>query len=254
MRLSEIKGFENVTPFLLKFSDKREHLESLQNGNLYMNNFKYFIELEKKTGIKGMGDMFEVANVLNNIKLSFYDYETNEFLFEADAKRMHFRFDETVYKPVFCLFALGSDMLEVVNEGENFIDTKIIFSEEQKERILKEFGRYVLVIPWKLFMDNVFKSFRENGYVAIGDFVRYSNYSVNYSKRIEAFINQTAEMFFWKDSYFEHQREFRIVILNENIETPLTVKFESIKENTMILRTQDLLSGEYGIKFHNKEN
>ncbi len=252
MRLSEIQGFEDLDLFFVKFSNEKKHLESLRDGSLYMNNLRYYVELEKKTGIKGMGDVLEASNVVNNVSLKFYHHGTDLLAFETEAKSMQIRFEETLDKPVFCLLSVKPDMLEVTKMEHNCIDAKLVFTHEQKDKILREFGNFALVIPWKPFTDKVFDALKAKGYQAVGDFVRYSDFSVNLSERMESFNKQDADMFFWKDVAFEYQREFRIVILNENIDDPLIVEFESIRDRTMLLTTEELLTGDYGIKIQSR--
>ena len=247
MRLSEIQGSENRRFFLLKFSDNKGHLEALQNGSIYMNNLKYFVDLEKETGIKGMGDLYEAANVLNDVKMSFFDHQSNEFLFDAYATKSYFRYENTLSKPVFCCFSIDNDMLFVEDINENQVKTKLVFSEDQKEKMIKEFGKYVLIIPWNEFIDRVFKAFRKNGIQAVADFVKYDDFSINSSKRLKSFTEQSLDMFFWKDKCFQYQNEFRIVVLNKDVDKNLTVVFEDINAISSIVRTEKLVNGDYGI-------
>lgn len=43
-----------------------EHLEFIQNGKLYMNNLKHYVELKKTTDEQGIGDIQEASYI--NIK------------------------------------------------------------------------------------------------------------------------------------------------------------------------------------------
>ena len=252
MKVSEIEGLEDLDLCFIKFSNESRDMESLRDGTLYMNNLRYFVELEKKTGIKGMGDMLEASNVVNNVNLKFYHHGTDILTFEADAKSVQVRLEEALDKPVFCLMSVKSDMFEVINENENSVDAKLVFTDEQRDKIVREFGKYALVFPWYPFTDKVFSALQAKGYRAVGDFVRYSDFGINHSERMESFNKQDAEMFFWKDTEFTYQREFRIVVLNSNVNSPLVLEFESIRDSSLLITTEDLLSGSYGINIKSK--
>lgn len=63
----------------VKFT-KEEYVNDILDGNLYMNNFKYFIDLEKKKRIKGQGDKFEAAFVTRAVDLRIIDPRTKKSL------------------------------------------------------------------------------------------------------------------------------------------------------------------------------
>lgn len=48
--------------------------------------------------------------------------------------------------------------------------------------------------------------------------VEYSDFSINMSNCMESFVNQDLSMFFQKDNFFKDQNEFRLVILNKDVE------------------------------------
>lgn len=59
--LSDYGGMlENMVVCLFKHNE-RKYLEDLRLGNIYMNNFKYFIDREKKDACKGIGDKYEAG-------------------------------------------------------------------------------------------------------------------------------------------------------------------------------------------------
>lgn len=73
-RLNSVKGFEDVS-MMVKFLDNK-YVEDLLNGKLYMNNFKYFIELEERLKKKGQGDKLEGAFVINTNNHTMLDKST----------------------------------------------------------------------------------------------------------------------------------------------------------------------------------
>ena len=52
VQLPDIQEF----PVIIKIL-KEEYVEDLLNGNLYMNNLKFFVDLEKDLGRQGVGDI-----------------------------------------------------------------------------------------------------------------------------------------------------------------------------------------------------
>lgn len=254
MKFSDVKGSETRRFFLLKFDNNKKHLESIRNGQLYMNALEYFVDLEKETGVKGMGDMLEAANVLNDIKLSFYDQETQKHIFDAFSKKSYFRFNYTLSKPVFCCFAIMNEMLNIEKIDENAIESSIVFSEEQKSKIIRDFGKYALVIPWNEFIDKLFTSFKKDGIEAVGDLVKYDDFNVNSKRRLESFNQESLDMFFWKDNYFQFQNEFRIVVLNKDIDKlhPFRYRFEHIRDVASVISTEKLLNNNFIITLNGK--
>lgn len=251
---SRLKEFFGAQPILfVKFSDNIDHLKSLQQGNLYMNNLKYFVELEEKTGIPGMGDKLEVLNVLNDVEVSFYIPGTDHLITKAKAKQANFRYEDALYKPVYCLFAITADMLVVHKETESDVELKINFTEEQKSKMSSEFGKYALVISPPCFSEKLEKTFYEKGYEFSGKYVDYIDNNVNEQRRMEAYATQDTRIFFFKDHGFKHQNEFRIVLFNKNEENAIVENISDLHDCSSLLMTQDLFADDKHIlKLHLK--
>lgn len=65
--------------YLLKFG-KREHLESLVNGNIYCSNAITFWGIEDKLKIKGQGDILEAGTRMFAQKMIMQHPETKEVI------------------------------------------------------------------------------------------------------------------------------------------------------------------------------
>ncbi|KAB7704030.1 hypothetical protein F9802_19185 [Bacillus aerolatus] len=74
-----------------------------------MNNFEYYINLEKESGKKGVGDKFEATQVFTEIGIKIYDKETDKLFLKGTSAGMQFRMNGDEKRPVYCLFALGGD-------------------------------------------------------------------------------------------------------------------------------------------------
>jgi hypothetical protein len=234
--------FGNQPVMFIKFSDNIDNLKSLQQGNLYMNNLKFFVDLEEKTGISGMGDKLETLNVINDVELSFYIPGTEQLVAKTKARKANLRYEDALYKPVFCLFAVTADMLEIYEESETEVKLKINFTNEQINKMRSEFGTHALVISPPHFSEQLEKSFNQNGYDYSGRFVEYIDTNINQQRRLEAFANQDISLFFFKDHGFKHQNEFRIVILNKDEEKAIIENIGSLTKGSILLKTEDLIN------------
>ncbi|MEH7248742.1 hypothetical protein V7114_18360, partial [Neobacillus niacini] len=118
MKISEI-GINNKESVyaLLKFTP---YIDSFLSGELYLNNLKRYIDMEKESGIKGVGDKYEASHIFNSMIFKMYDSETNELILEGESSAMDFRIDGDEKRPVFCLFAITGDLLEVVREDAEY--------------------------------------------------------------------------------------------------------------------------------------
>ncbi|PRA04838.1 MULTISPECIES: hypothetical protein [unclassified Paenibacillus] len=232
--------------FLLKFGSK-QNLESLQKGNLYMKNLKFFIELEGEKQKKGMGDASEGSLVMNDVKLTLKDPQSDEVILEFEAKRTSLRNDAILNIPVFCAMHIGEEDLEQVGEEvDGSIATRILFTEQQKEEMVNEFGDYVLVIPVTLFMQRIQDNFNKEGYeYALGP-IEYLDHSINQQFRFDEFNTGDPKLLFHKDRAFEYQKEFRLAILNQAIEDYFMPNIGDMTEFTELVKSSDLLEGNYG--------
>ena len=69
---------------LMKFGSE-ENLKKLQKGQLYMKNLQYYVDLEKTTDDEDVGDKYDGQMVLQDVKITMYDYETGAFVAQMDA-------------------------------------------------------------------------------------------------------------------------------------------------------------------------
>ncbi len=238
--------------FLLKFG-KRKNIESLQNGKLYMKNLKYFIDIEKEKAQKGMGDINEGKLVMNNIDFKLIDPKTKNILFQGYAEKAKLEIKEDHKKPVFCMSCIDFNSLEIEEETESTLVGKLIISERQKKEFINEFGDTVLLISFSDFINRITRVFKENNISFIADKVKYSDYSINYMDRLNSSIKQNEEKFFWKDIFFNYQKEFRIVILNKEVDNKFEIDIGSIKDFSKIVSAEEFLNGDFRIRINLKK-
>lgn len=237
----------------LKFSNNPEHLQQLQKGNLYMNTLRYYVNLEEQNGVPGMGDKLEALNVLNDVELSFYTPGTDELVGKATAKTANFRYEDAMYKPVFCLYALTFDMLEVVEATETSVRLRTAFSPDDLRRMENEFGSHVLICSGHVFLEFLDKSFKEKGHEYTADYAKYQDFSQNNLERIRTYAERNTELFFYKDTKFEHQKEYRIVILNQDEESHFEENIGSLEGYSTLTETSELgAKGKFEIQINFK--
>lgn len=228
----------------LKFTD---HIDSLLKGDLFMNNLQRYIDMEKESGIRGMGDRFEGAEVMSDVEIRIYDNRTGELLLQGESESVHTRLTDSEKTPVYCLFSITTDHLTIINETEEFYVTKIDFSEADKEKMISEFGEKLVMINPNAFVERVQKAFVEKGYGYRMGTVTYDDYGVNSSKRLKAYRESDSEVFFWKDKFFENQNEYRIAIKSIKTDKPIIENIGDISDIANVFNARDFFDGELEI-------
>ncbi|ASF29033.1 MULTISPECIES: hypothetical protein [Bacillus amyloliquefaciens group] len=123
---------------LLKFS-KKEYLEDLRKGKLYLNNFQYFRDVEKKERRKGQGDAYDLSLRMDNIEWDLKDPASGAILINGRGNAS-MEYKEDYQTHVFCATGITSDYLEIVEEDEATIRVKLVFPKEFKQQVLDSFG------------------------------------------------------------------------------------------------------------------
>ncbi len=250
MMLSEIDEYKGHLFGLVKFT---QYIDSLKSGNLYMNNLKYYIDLEKRTGIKGMGDKLEASHVVSEGTFKVYEQDTKNLVFEGIASSMTFRLNADEQVPVYCMYAVDGNVLEVIDEEDDFYTTKFKISNNQIESLVSEFGDKMLFINPKPFLERVVSAFEEKGYSYKAAKVNYDNYEVNNTTRIDSYKKMNNDIFFWKDEYFKSQNEYRIVITDLMIDKPLEINIGQINDISKEIKISDFFSDRFEIKIRKQK-
>ncbi|URJ65679.3 hypothetical protein [Paenibacillus polymyxa] len=242
----------NRKPMLfIKFGQK-EHLESLQKGNLYLNNLDYFIQMEKKNNKKGMGDKSEASLMLTNVSIKFFHHDTHELAFTFDSAKTSLRMDEVLTKPVFCIMWVAAEDFEVIKEDENEVEAVLSFDAEQQKEMLSEFGDHALVIEAARFIEALERTLDQMELCCATGKIDYINYSTNKNAHLPELMNNDLSVYFKKDHSLSYQKEFRAVILNKDIEEPITINIGDMTSFSGILPSPHLLSGGFGVKINLK--
>lgn len=98
------------------------------------------------------------------------------------------------------------------------------------------------MISAKHFLNNITETFEKEGIEWDSSKVKYSDFTINYKDRVEAFMSGGSSKFFWKDNFFKNQKEFRLVILNREIEEPITIDIGDMTSYACLMPTEQLFS------------
>jgi len=237
---------------LVKFSDEKWTLESMQKGTLYLNTLEYFRNLEKETAVKGMGDDNEGRLILTEVDIKMYDNETGNLVLSGKAKGSAITSQEDSEKHVLCTSYLDFGSLKIIKQGTDYFNAHIVYTEEQKTEFKKNFGKYALIISFPQFANNINESFKKQGIEVSAGKVKYSNFSVNYKERLNSFtgIGNFNDKYLWKDLYFNNQKEYRLIILNRDSKEPIKIKVDDMSTYSTIVTTEDLFNNQLVVESH----
>ena len=230
--------YGNSPIMFLKFSNKVEHLEKIKAGSLYMNNFKYYIDLEEQSGKAGMGDKVEASLVMYDVDITVAPGESNEVTVYAES--IIIRDAATIHTPLFCMYAVTIDMLEILRISDDKVFCVLKFPEQQLESMKKDFGEHVLIIQAEPFIFKVEKTFREKKCSYALGYAQYEDYSILNTKRLKSHQERNSRLFFYKDNKFAHQKEYRIVVTGKQITEGCPELIGSIESFSAIRNTKSL--------------
>ncbi|MBN6885362.1 hypothetical protein ACUXCC_000499 [Cytobacillus horneckiae] len=238
-RLNEIKGYENIGMYV-KFL-KKEYLDDLLNGTIYMKNFNYFIELEKKTKEKGQGDKLEVSHVVRSTRVKLIDPKTGMVIATSSSGEMVERYRGTEKMPLFCLTHFQSSDFVITKVENEIITAKIDISLEDQILFEETFGDTAVILTNE-FTDRMIESSNKLDLgIAIGD-VRYQDYKYYSATRKQEFDELSVNILFWKDNFFKQQREVRFILTKKSVDEYYKLNIGDIRDKSKVTSTKELLS------------
>ena len=243
--------------YLLKFG-KREHLESLVNGNIYCSNAITFWGIEDKLKIKGQGDILEAGTRMFAQKMIMQHPETKEVIAKCGKANGLVRIEPAEKMPVFCMFVVYEDDCKVDITGVSIIN----LSDDKKQTIREHFPNAdaVAVIPNpEEFIEDVKRSIgteikaekvnyfhidkgyeTTDGEIAMDmEYMKYlmqdaSPEKVDGGIRYTFYADYAFRVLFCKDVFFEQEQEYRIVLPNETIEAGKSYPVQLSKDYEII--------------------
>ena len=251
MKLSDsVDGMFNLDsifwPILfIKFFSESKYRDEFIKGNIYSNTFDYMVQCEKEEG-KGRGDAYEGVSVLSNVHLKFHPQNSDKVLFEASVGKdgLKSKISDSEKMHMFCTTGVSANWFEITEKSDKQIKCKLSIPKEFEAQMKGSFGQYVVLYSASDFINKLDEFGKEKGLHISHGKVKYLDYSVNPSERIQSFIKGTPDFYFQKDIYFAGQEEYRFVF-----PTLMSEKAEVIKLGTNINYFKDIQTIDDLIKF-----
>lgn len=223
---------------------KELYLNDLLEGNLYMNNFQYFIELEKQTKVKGQGDKREAGHVFRATSIRLIDPETNQVIATGNVGEVIERYTGVEKIPVFCLTKFRYREFEIIEVKDGSVVAKLAIPPKDQKNYIETFGEKAVILPHYFLERLEEKNNDERLGLAYGE-VQYHDYDVISSERIRLFDEKSLQFFFWKDNFFSNQREFRIVLTQKLVDEPFKLNIGSLVEGAIVVDSEKLFEAEF---------
>lgn len=227
-----VVNLEGIADFaLLVKTSKLKYLESIQNGKLYMNNLKYYVELEKTTREQGIGDIQE-ASYINIRKHKLFIQVEGEERKEVpiDPAPGIIYNEEALYHPVFCMMF---KLIDLQKENETQSVGQFQLSQEELADFIdnnKDIGVLIITDVGE-FLNRVQIATKKIGIAGKHGAIKYRN------KRIPNIVDGEIQLddSFTKDLRFQKQSEFRIELFT-HIEEHMILDIGDIHDISCIVK------------------
>lgn len=205
-----MKIFGYKAPFLLiKVSSKREYLEDIANGKIFMNESGYFRKLEDRY----RGDIFDGKCPINLeslgaicIELRALDDSGESLRFPVESiKNFKVGFDKDDKVPMFCCSMLTEEILYKENDFE------FRFREEFVSE-MEKFGDFFIAFDGYEFMSKINCLNQKSGILYRAGKVKYDDIFNKYD--LDKISKQTRDQydpFFNKHYSYKWQNEWRLI-------------------------------------------
>jgi len=238
------------TAFLLKFVTPEYENDFIQ-GKLYMNPLQYFMNKEKVSGVRGVGDALEASAVFVDVDLTFKNPVTDEVLMTGKAGRIDFHSNERVQSPVLCMYSVDKDVLKVESEDETHINTIPFIDQADLEKLVSDFGDNMLIIDAAKFAERVMRKCTEDNINFRMEKVKYYDFSRNFTDRINAYGNlDSSDICFIKDDFFKAQNEFRVLLGSIYTDSHHVLDVGDLSDITTKFKISDFFSGQFALVFN----
>ncbi len=202
-----ISGY-NFPNFIIKFG-KKENLEKLQEGSIYMKDYWYYKKLEDE----GMGDKYEGCEYSNQLARIKND-DGEDIVVPAF---LYYEPNPENKVPIFCATWVNENNSTLRILKEQSIDEHRVYVGKLQvkidvNRIIEDFDcDYGLILRYEEFQDRFVNHCKENNLEyeqGLVDYYDFSDFTNPWLKnKINAF-----DRFYRKRKCFEHQNEIRWVI------------------------------------------
>lgn len=211
--------------YFFKFFEKKEYARQLINdGCIYMNTADYFRKLETKENC-GRYDNNEgiLISENDNARLSWAD-DNGRMVEIGTITSMGFA-------PNYCIYCLYTAFIEDIK----IIDTKDSITIDN--RIIKEFGQYVVMIKAQEFINRVNDQIKKFEFELGEDLIRRIGYKFDLVEYKELSLEEKAnfltngrDRMFIKDPQFAYQKETRLCLAASKGMDPLKLYIGDISD------------------------
>ena len=239
--------------FLVKIGE-RAHLEELVQGVLYCSPSEKYIKQELELHDKGQGDLLEGKMRIKTNGGYMEDHVTHERIPIPPNAVFTISIENVNNMPIFCMTrGTEKDCSNYISDKEY----KIQFSEAFKEEVTNSFKKAdsaLIICEPENFMQSLKSSIRHE---VISDNIRYFDYDIldinmmYFLLGVDTFEkNQPYSMKYsnrhrhllCKDISFSEQREYRIILLDDEITEPQKYNF-NFNSQYKIVDLHELFSG-----------
>ncbi|WP_213423089.1 hypothetical protein [Bhargavaea massiliensis] len=236
MKMSEIDELKDFELFV-KFTQEK-HVDSLLNGNFYMKNINYFIELENKNKIKGVGDKWEAAHVFESNEMYLYDSKEKKIIKHLGRGEIITRYEQAKKVPIFCFSRFTANDYSLFEDTDTYLSFKLNIGEDLKK--FKEFGDTAVIFPRDI--EEIFRHATDSaGLHSVFKEIQYDSFSGKSLSKLEALNQRSVKMFFWKSKLFRYQREVRLALYNTFVDDNFVLKTDIIKNASIVSKIGDFL-------------
>lgn len=242
MEFNEIE-LDQRAVVLVKFIEER-FVDDFKQGKIYMNTLKYFIDLEKKSKVKGRGDKYEANIVMNDVKTKIYLSGTDILVAEGHASEISFYSNQRVMSPVFCMYAIDQENLKIIYEDDEKFIVKPYINEQYKQELINDFGDNLVFVNPGEFINRIKIACEKEEIYYITGKVSYEDLGFNDYKRMKKYQDiYDPEICFVKNKDFKHQNEFRILLNNVFVDQPFILNIGDISDITHQVKISEFFDG-----------
>jgi hypothetical protein len=241
----------SIDPFIAFKFHKREYNQDTMDGRLYLNNIEFFRKLEEEQNEKrGIADKEDSCFVIQNGTIMVLG-ENHEWKHVVDFQNGREELCSNYL--LFCLYSLGREDIDEVylSDDGKFINVAYRFTDTQKRDIKDHFqdADSVLVISNGNFLINIKRAAEKKGSKITGRKVVYRNNS----HETEEYRNSRAEnpqnMVFYKDKFFESQKEFRILFEPMELRDGHYLYFEKVQNGMYLIDIEQAVNGKFIVQY-----
>lgn len=214
------------------------YVPDFQSGKLYMNNLKYYVDLEKETQKRGIGDIREasLANIYKHELFIQVNGEERRKIPIGPAPGIIYD-NEALFHPVFC--SIGKVfVLDKINDKQYV--GEISLKREEIEDFIDGTNSYKAIVVFNVieFLERIYATAYKLKIAGKHGFIKYRD--IKFPNVIDGkwILDDT----FTKDIRFKNQSEFRMELFT-HAEQAFVLDVGDLHDVSIAIECEKLLSG-----------